>query len=55
MKPLLTEVDESSFKSEVFEASLLAPVLLVFYAGWCRNCLKISPHLEELNAEKKTR
>lgn len=45
----IVNVTQSSFKSEVVEAT--QPVLVDFWAEWCRPCLAMTPILDELAAE----
>ncbi len=43
------EVDDNSFDQAVLQAK--APVLVDFWAPWCRPCLMTAPILEELAEE----
>jgi|WetSurMetagenome_2_1015567.scaffolds.fasta_scaffold25655_3 putative thioredoxin len=45
------EVNESNFEFEVIEYSNNVPVLVDFWAEWCRPCKILSPMLEKLTAE----
>ena len=46
-KPI--EIDDASFDSTVLQAK--TPVLVDFWAPWCRPCLMAAPVLEELAGE----
>jgi thioredoxin 1 len=46
-KPI--EVDDASFEKKVLESKI--PVLVDFWAPWCRPCLMAAPVLEELAKE----
>ena len=46
-KPI--EVDEASFEKKVLQSKI--PVLVDFWAPWCRPCLMAAPVLEELAKE----
>ena len=45
----IIEVDESNFDQTVLQAK--TPVLVDFWAPWCRPCLMVAPVLEELAKE----
>jgi putative thioredoxin len=45
------EVNESNFEYEVIEYSKNVPVLVDFWAEWCRPCKILSPMLEKLTSE----
>ncbi len=46
-KPI--EVDDASFEQKVIKSNI--PVLVDFWAPWCRPCLMAAPVLEELAKE----
>lgn len=45
----ILNVTEATFKSDVVESA--QPVLVEFWADWCRPCLAMTPILDELAAE----
>ena len=46
-KPII--IDDASFEEKVLKAK--TPVLVDFWAPWCRPCLMVSPILDELAEE----
>lgn len=45
----LTQITDDNFEEKVLQAS--KPVLVDFWATWCRPCLMVAPILEELSVE----
>jgi len=44
----LSSVTDSTFQSEVIEASKTQPVMVDFWAEWCRPCLALAPTVAEI-------
>ena len=47
----VTAVTDASFQSEVIEASKTQPVMVDFWASWCRPCLMLAPTVAEIATE----
>ncbi len=45
----IKEIKENDFQKEIIEANL--PVLVDFWAEWCRPCLKMKPFIKEIAEE----
>lgn len=45
-------VSDANFQAEVIDASKNQPVLVDFWADWCRPCHMLSPTVEEIAREK---
>lgn len=41
-------VNDASFQAEVIDASKTQPVMVDFWADWCRPCHMLSPTVEEI-------
>src|SRR5260370_5436413 len=44
----VNSVTDSTFQSEVIEASKTQPVMVDFWAEWCRPCLMLAPTVAEV-------
>jgi thioredoxin 1 len=44
-------VNDANFQSDVIEASKTQPVMVDFWADWCRPCHMLSPTVEEIARE----
>ncbi len=44
-------VSDATFQSEVIDASKSAPVMVDFWAEWCRPCHMLAPTVEEIAKE----
>jgi thioredoxin 1 len=44
----VSSVTDSSFESEVIQASQVQPVLVDFWADWCRPCHMLAPTVAEI-------
>ena len=47
----ITDVTDATFQSEVIEASKTRPVMVDFWASWCRPCLMLAPTVAEIATE----
>jgi thioredoxin len=44
----ISSVTDSTFQSEVIDASKAQPVMVDFWAEWCRPCLMLAPTVAEI-------
>jgi len=44
-------VTDASFETDVIEASKTQPVMVDFWADWCRPCKMLTPTIEEIAVE----
>jgi thioredoxin len=51
MSEAVGHVDDTSFKTDVIEASKTQPVMVDFWAEWCRPCLMLGPTVAEVAQE----
>jgi thioredoxin 1 len=51
MADSVTAVTDASFETDVIEASKTLPVMVDFWADWCRPCHMLSPTVEEVARE----
>jgi thioredoxin 1 len=47
----VSNVTDNSFQSDVVEASKTQPVMVDFWAQWCRPCLMLAPTVSEIANE----
>jgi|SRR5579871_2398690 len=45
---ILQSVSDANFQTDVIEASKTQPVMVDFWADWCRPCHMLTPTVEEL-------
>jgi thioredoxin 1 len=50
MADTVNSVTDSTFQAEVLDASNTQPVLVDFWAEWCRPCLMLAPTVAEIAA-----
>jgi len=55
MSENVTKVTDSSFQSDVIEASKTQPVMVDFWAEWCRPCLILAPTVDEVARDLGTK
>ena len=51
MSDILQAVTDASFEADVIEASKTQPVVVDFWADWCRPCHMLTPTVEEIARE----
>jgi len=51
MSENIQAVSDASFQADVIEASKLQPVMVDFWADWCRPCHMLTPTVEEIARE----
>jgi thioredoxin 1 len=51
MSDILAAVTDANFEKDVIEASKTQPVLVDFWADWCRPCHMLTPTVEEIARE----
>jgi len=51
MSDTIQAVSDASFQSDVIEASKTQPVMVDFWADWCRPCHMLTPTVEEIARE----
>ena len=51
MSDTIPAVSDASFQADVIEASKSQPVIVDFWADWCRPCHMLTPTVEEIAKE----
>jgi thioredoxin 1 len=51
MADTVQAVSDANFQAEVIDASNIQPVMVDFWADWCRPCHMLSPTVEEIARE----
>jgi thioredoxin 1 len=51
MSETIPAVSDASFQADVIEASKTQPVMVDFWADWCRPCHMLTPTVEEIAKE----
>jgi putative thioredoxin len=51
-EPTVIDVTDADFEQRVLEESKTRPVVVDFWAGWCRPCLVLGPVIEKVVAEQ---
>jgi thioredoxin 1 len=51
MSDTIPAVSDASFQADVIEASKTQPVVVDFWADWCRPCKMLTPTVEEIARE----
>jgi len=51
MADTIQAVSDASFQTDVIEASKTQPVMVDFWADWCRPCHMLTPTVEEIARE----
>ena len=51
MSEIIPAVSDATFQADVIEASKSQPVIVDFWADWCRPCHMLTPTVEEIAKE----